>query len=239
MNKKIEIYEWYRIRDNKFYIYENWELFEIRFLQEEIKWKVDNTKIQKSIINKRFKFNENKKKEFLEKFKSELITIKDFYSQKYNDFNFYSYKQFFLIKSDILHFLLNESKYFHWKYFIDNKKLIKFISWKEEYFKFFWYSENDYEKIKIFSKDESLLFNKYFSIKEWEIMLWKQVLKYKNIDKEIEKEKRKYDKYSIWRYWKQETSRSNRRKLKINLNKINDLDEIENKKIRKDSWKYT
>lgn len=244
-NDKISIYSWWRLRDNKQYIFLDWYLYNVKYKRKILNWTVSNKEVQKSIKENKFSFKEELREQFLKEFKKEIDIIRKHFIEHWNNIflEFYDYKTFFQIKRDILKFLIYESKYFYWKYFLDHNKIMNFIRWKEKYFTFYWTDQDNYDLERTFTNKENSLFVKYYTVEEWKIFLWKQIESFKNKNKEIEKEVFKIRMSNSWvkRFWKQDTNRKNRKKLKNELRiewKKWNLENISNYKIPRDQWKY-
>lgn len=230
----------------KNYIVQDWILYEIKFKKKILNWTVSNKEIQTSIKNNKYTFKTELREEFLQEFKKELDIIRKHYIEHWHNifFEFYSFKQFFQIKRDLQRFLFYESKYFYWRYFLDSNKVMNFMKWKEKYFTYYWIDHDDYELKRALTNKQNHLFNKYYDVEEWKIMLWSQIMKCKNKNNEIEEELFKIRMSNSWvkRFWKQDTNRRNRKRFKNEINRERNkwnLENLSNYKIPKDTWKYT
>lgn len=234
-NRKTDLYLGYSIRNQEEYLLENWVIYHIKPVYEEIFGSVNKLEIERAINNRRFEIVDEK--EFLKVFYEEIKKIYEEWRKDNDLYNTISFKSFisfqFEKKGRLQEFLFMECYY---KMF--SKKIVKplqFISWKEKYFKFYWPSKTEFVKKPVFGKENNEKFLNFYNLPEWVVMLWNQVLSLRNKDPELEKEIRKFDKYMIWKYGKKITNREIRRELKVDLNN-DDLENLELPRIRKDSW---
>lgn len=241
MNKKLHVYNWWTIRDNNYFLFKNNILYLIKFKKWEVKWKVWEKQIDEAIMNSTFYFKEELKEEFITKFKSELMEIKNFYtSHKEHILDKVSYKYFYSLKKEKLkEFLFFKSWYFNYNFIplVNNKKILNFLKWKENYFNFNWYLK-EYEEEIVFWKESLKLFNIYYSwIPENVILLGSQIKKYRNRNNNIEKIKEKYNISSISKKFKKIENRKKRRLYKVNILNF-DTDKIYVPKFKRDNWFY-